>query len=151
MYNYVKYPLISHIKCFYFSDPTSLETREEILTYSSGFLVQMMTSKSPFEINWSLVFQKNPTLHVYQFCNFCTHFKFISTSTDIREMRVCSCSSFRRVWLSCQLLLLQNVAPFYQHTAFLWVFVPSQTLGRQTWVQWTIFFVFVFAFFCQSS
>ena len=46
--------------------------------------------------NYVLFFPKNPTLHVYWFCNFCTPSTFISTSTVIREMRVVTCNACSR-------------------------------------------------------
>ena len=50
-------------------------------------------------------FSKNPTLHFYLFCNFCTTSKFISTSMVIREMRVQSNLAIRNCLIRNRLVL----------------------------------------------
>ena len=57
LYNYVKYPLISDIKClyFFFWPEFFLVAMAEIKNNFVRFLVQMRTRDFAFEINWPLV------------------------------------------------------------------------------------------------
>ena len=79
LYNYVKQPLVSDIKCLNFFDPTSiLEARAEIKNIFVGFLVQIRTRKFAFEINRPLpgihnTSQKCLCRPCYGFVNLCTY------------------------------------------------------------------------------